>query len=145
MNSTLSIKSESPFRPLCLHSRNIMAYIDLNESDLSVLPFGKHLVVCPVCQDEFLKAKKVLNQIEKYIPLENMASEQSELMSKEVSQMMRRVKLKEFEKGWLKIQLLAQGSKAAFTDILRTIVSPQMGLVYVGALFLGLAIRYFQS
>ena len=66
-------------------------------------------------------------------------------MSKEVSQMMRRVKLKEFEKGWLKIQLLAQGSKAAFTDILRTIVSPQMGLVYVGALFLGLAIRYFQS
>lgn len=145
MNSTLSIKSEPQFRPLCLHSRNIMAYIDLNESDLSVLPFGKHLLICNVCQDEFLKAKKVLNQIEKYIPLEEMGDDQSELMSKEVSQMMRRVKLKEFEKGWLKIQLLAQGSKAALADIGRVLVSPQMGLVYVGALFLALAIRFFQS
>ena len=145
MNSTLSTKSESPFRPVCLHSRNIMAYIDLNESDLSVLPFGKHLMLCPLCQDEFLKAKKVLNQIEKYIPFEKMGDQQSEVMSKEVSQMMRRVKLKEFEKGWLKIQLYAQGTKAALSDMGRVMISPQMGLVYVGALFLALGIRFLQS
>lgn len=107
-----------------------MGYIDLSEKDLSFLPFGKHLMTCALCQEEFQKAKKVLTQIDVHIPMEAPNSEQSKILEREVHQMLRKMKLKELEKGLRKFQSMANSLQYAFKDLATVAVSKKMLVVY---------------
>ncbi|GAB4011106.1 MAG: hypothetical protein Fur0010_04890 [Bdellovibrio sp.] len=143
MNSNINARSHKKFEPECVHSRNIMAYIDLSDKDLSYLPFGKHLVTCALCQDALLKAKKVLTEIDHHIPVQALSPEQYQVLGNEISQMLRKIKLKEFEKGWKKVQRVLSFSQTALSDMGKVLVTRKMVIVYAVAGLLFMTLKQF--
>lgn len=127
----------------CIQSRNIINYLDLSEKELSGIPFGKHINNCEICQEKFLEGKALFSKISNNIPQANVSYDNQNQFDENLSTLIRSIKIKKIDKLKLKTNLYIRQTTAVLSDLLRTVFSVKMAIVYVATALFALGMKAF--
>jgi len=122
----------------CIHSRKLMALLDLSEKEMEFKNYILHIEKCLECQNRLAKAKNLQGIIQENIPVYQVFREELDSFKSELDELAKNL----IKMAPSKRRTAMTVGKNIFEDVLRTLFRPQMFIIYALAVGVGGLIKY---
>lgn len=126
----------------CFHSRKVFALLDLNEKSKDLENLERHVYTCESCQEKFSNVRDIIQFIDNNIPYIKASDEVKEEFDREVNDILKSARYHKNKKAYNKFRRMFTFTNQIRKDLFSQIFVPQMIVVYLCAILIGVGIKF---